>query len=323
MDAKRSYIEGIRQAADEGAISFYPPQSQATWGPDDLFAHLPEKGRENGFMQSNTRSFEAVGESLLRQYSGKLQLLFLGPGSGKELSDARKLQPNASITSIGFTPVHPNLHLQVEVSGMRSQLQDALRKEQNNVAPLPWQITPDNALRLQEKFQLSFLVADVEHPIANAQHIGTLHQISETLPEKTYDFIYDSFGALFYSLDEEEKEDRKIAESVVARLSEKGSLLLTKLSGHKRQFIERAASSDDRVICINKKGPTILAKAHSPLAALLRESAHTKNDHVIKIDYKNYWLLEYLNIEMEEEENSFMKIVSASPQSSPTSPSPR
>ncbi len=263
--SQEKYIDGIDAASKAGDIVYHLDSVQGAYGiygPFDSFSHFPEK--DSGMLrESNTRSIEPLGRSMFQMHSEIHKILILGPGGGKELTDARALAPNAHITSISYSPVNPAAHILEVARNIEASMNAALGTRRID------SFVPDELL--QAKLGKPIIKLNVANPVVNKQHIGNLFEIAPHLEPKTTDIIYENLGSLRYAFNTktEPREGLDTMRHVIKSLSPNGALVSMDTSFYVRTLLATLKGKHDHVIHINNSGPSMYVKPDHPIARRL------------------------------------------------------
>ncbi len=221
------FTDSIRENRGERII-YLNGEDELTLGPPDGYAHVPEKLTNaadprssqldttvtyklaRGLRKENTRGLTwAAYETLMRLREAGAdevqRLMFLGPGAGVEIAEARKLLPGSINTVNALTPVSPTVQLSRPFESMRDTLWAAV-KEQGDAGEkikFSWMrdalsMNPNFSMNLDQALQTKLFTpipGNVADP--DRQFIGSLTEITSRLDDiPPQNWLYQQHGAL-------------------------------------------------------------------------------------------------------------------------------
>jgi hypothetical protein len=281
---RSNYLQGIRRAEQDGLIAYAcgaRDKSVRRACLTDEYSHVCDgDGGPLSLKHTNTRPLSFVARQLLNLYRNEpdVRFLELGPGAGVACAAVNRLLPGATIDTVSLTPLNPYLRFR------RDDLYACIVE--------PW---------LRENGPSHFFDA-CSLPFVRNQYIGKFP--SEIgLPKESYHFIYESYGAIFYSFhpsddDEPTELSRASISSALSLLRRDGTMLIMASDGSYRMedTLESITVDTDVVVTCRKTTgcqifPCLVAKQASPLSRRLRESESgllSKSERVLRLDYQTW-----------------------------------
>ncbi|MBY5890763.1 class I SAM-dependent methyltransferase [Rhizobium leguminosarum] len=214
------YDEGMRQAAARGMIKFV--EGSTTGGEPDFFSHLsPRSSAALDLRPSNTRPLCPEALTFLQGLSGREcpRVLELGPGAGVSAAEIKGRLPGCRLETVSLSPINPFL----------------------------WP-TRRHAIPAS-----GFSMVPRQDPYIDLQYVGDVDHALAAMKQQ-FDFIYDSFGALFWQLTHAARERcflkaRRLLQRVVDLVRPGGTLFVAASDGQLwlEHLLNCHAAPEDRI----------------------------------------------------------------------------
>lgn len=220
--AEEKYFEDIKAGTARGIITYLPYENALA----RKYSHLPEAESEGaGLQHDNMRRLSQNGERVLdlvmRGKDGS-RILDVGAGAGKACADmyirAREAGREIALELVGLTPVAPSFLLRFSWEGLAALAPESVARSPSQLLDFAFSMQADG-----------IPVFEVTHtPFIQREYIGEF--LDPALPlSGQFDFIYDSFGGVYYST-REKNGLRRSMDKIFSLMSGESIFLCDRLS---------------------------------------------------------------------------------------------